>query len=132
MIWQTGSDAKLLTEALEMDLVEIREWTKKWRMKLNIETTEFCIFSRKTEEEMSNITVKMDGKDIKRADSPKLLGVMLDEKLNFHKPIDAVERKATKAANSLLIVGRSEQISAEVVSKHCSSSHGIRIHSIRL
>ena len=71
----------------------IRERTKKWRMKLNIEkkTTEFCIFARKTEEELSNINVKMDGKDIKRTDSPKLLGVILDEKLNFHKHIDAVE-----------------------------------------
>ena len=44
-IWQTGSDAKLLEETLEMDLVEIREWTKKWRMKLIIEKREFCIFS---------------------------------------------------------------------------------------
>ena len=69
--------------------------------------------SRKTDEELSNITVKMDGKDIKRTDSPKLLGVILDEKLNFHKHIDAVERKATKAAASLSIVGRSEQISAQ-------------------
>ena len=112
-IWQTGSDAKLLAEALEMDLVEIREWTKKWRMKLNLEKTEFCIFSRKTDEEMSNVTVKMDGKDIKRTDSPKLLGVILDEKLNFHIHVDAVERKATKAAASLSIVGRSEQISAQ-------------------
>ena len=55
----------------------------------------------------------MDGKDIKRTDSPKLLGVILDETLNFHKHIDAVERKATKAAASLSIVGRSEQISAQ-------------------
>ena len=34
-------------------------------VKLRIKT-EFCIFSRKTDGELSNITVKMDGKDIKK------------------------------------------------------------------
>ena len=43
----------------------------------------------------------------------RLYGVILDEKLNFHKHIDAVERKNTTAAASLSIVGRSEQISAQ-------------------
>ena len=57
----------------------------------------------------------MDGKEFERADSPKLLGVILDEKLNFQKHIDAVERKANKAAASLakVSIGRSEQISAQ-------------------
>ena len=45
--WQTGSDAKLLVEALERNLVKITYWTKKRRMKLNIEKTEFCLFNRK-------------------------------------------------------------------------------------
>ena len=55
----------------------------------------------------------MDGKEVKRTDSSKLLGVILDEKLSFQKHIDAIERKVTKTAASLAIVGRSEQISAE-------------------
>ena len=59
----------------------------------------------------------MDGKDIKRTDSPKLLGVILDEKQNFHKHIDAVERKFIKAVASLSIVGRSEQISDQYMLK---------------
>ena len=42
-----------------------------------------------------------------------LPGVILDEKFNFDKHIDSVKRKAIKAAASLSIVGRSEQISAQ-------------------
>ena len=120
-IWQTGSDAKLFLEALERDLVKITDWTKKWRMKLNIEKTEFCLFNRKMGNEISSITIKKDRKEVKRTDSSKLLGVILDEKLSFQKHIDAIERKATKAAASLAIVGRSEQISDEIVQKYCSS-----------
>ena len=93
--------------------MKITDWTKKWRMKLNIEKIEFCLFNRKMGNEISSITIKMDGKEVKRTDSPKLLGVILDKKLSFQKHIDAIERKATKAAASLAIVGRSEQISAE-------------------
>ena len=42
ILW-TGSDAKILVEALERDLVKITDWTKKWRMKLNIEKTEYLL-----------------------------------------------------------------------------------------
>ena len=48
-----------------MDLVEIREWTKKWRMKLNLEKTEFCIFSRKTDEEFPTLLLKWMEKILK-------------------------------------------------------------------
>ena len=116
-IWQTGSDAKDLAEALEVDLARIKEWTKRWRMKLNIEKTEFCLFSRKNDEDLSNIVLKLDGKVVKRTDSPKLLGIILDKKLNFQKHVDAVERKASKVAASLTVVGRSEQISAQNIFK---------------
>ena len=112
-IWQTGSDVKGLAEALEVDLTKVKEWTKRWRMKLNVEKTEFCLFSRKTDEDLSNVNIKMDGKFIKRTESQKLLGITLDEKLNFQKHIDAVERKATKAAALLTVVGLSEQISVQ-------------------
>ena len=71
------------------------------------------MFSRKNDEDLSNIVLKMDGKVIKRTDSPKLLWIILDEKLNFQKHVDAVERKASKAAASLTVVCRSEQISAQ-------------------
>ena len=43
-IWQTGSDAKGLAEALEVDLVRIKEWTKRWRIKLYIEKNNRVLF----------------------------------------------------------------------------------------
>lgn len=65
------------------------------------------MLSRKTDEDLSNIVLKMDGKVIKRTDSPKLLGINLDVKLNFQKHVNANERKASNT------IGRSKQINAQ-------------------
>ena len=43
--WRTGADIKALIQGLERDLKKLVEWTKKWRMKINIDKTEFCVFS---------------------------------------------------------------------------------------
>lgn len=112
-VWRTGSDVKMLAEEIEKDLKKIAEWTKKWRMKINVEKTEYCIFSRKIEERDTELEIKLNGKAVKKSCSPKLLGVVLDNKLNFQAHIEGVERKALKAAAALHIVGKSEQVGAK-------------------
>ena len=57
--------------------------------------------------------IKLNDKNIKKSSAPKLLGVKLDDKLNFQAHIEEVERKALKAAAALHIVGKSEQVSAD-------------------
>ena len=49
-MWRTGSDIKRLAEEIEEDLKKIAGWTKKWRMKINVEKTEYCTFSHKVED----------------------------------------------------------------------------------
>ena len=112
-VWRTGSDIKRLAEEIEVDLKKIAGWTKKWRMKINVEKTEYCIFSRKVEDRESDLDIKLNDKNIKKSSAPKLLGVKLDDKLNFQAHIEEVERKALKAAAALHIVGKSEQVSAD-------------------
>ena len=65
MIWQTGSDAKLLEETLEMDLVEIREWTKKWRMKLIIEKENFAYLAERLTKNCPTLLLKWMEKILK-------------------------------------------------------------------
>ena len=43
-VWRRGSDIKRLAEEIEVDLKKNTGWTKKWRMKINVEKTEYCIF----------------------------------------------------------------------------------------
>ena len=41
----TGKDWHVLVERLKENFKEILAWTKKWRLKLSIVKTEFCMFS---------------------------------------------------------------------------------------
>ena len=45
-IWRSGHDLEGLAEELQDDLTEISQWVRKWRMKVNIDKREYCIFSR--------------------------------------------------------------------------------------
>ena len=44
IIWVTGRDKKELSKAVEEDLEKIYSWTRKWRMKINIEQDKFDKF----------------------------------------------------------------------------------------
>ncbi|MCG7878799.1 MAG: reverse transcriptase domain-containing protein [Candidatus Thiodiazotropha endolucinida] len=113
-IWRTGENVKILVEQLEGDLKKIVEWTKRWRMKVNVDKTEFCVFSRSLGiNDTDDIEIIMNNKKIKKSSAPKLLGVTLDSKLTFRLHIDSIERKALKASAALYVVGKSEQVSAK-------------------
>ena len=42
-IWKTGDDIREIAAELELDL-KIKQWVHKWRMKINVSKTEYCIF----------------------------------------------------------------------------------------
>ena len=54
----TGSDIKRLAEEIEVDLKKNAGWTKKWRMKINVEKTEYFIISRKVEDRELDLGIK--------------------------------------------------------------------------
>ena len=95
---------------MEADLEEIRLWVRKWRMKLNVQKTEFCIFSKDQQILDMDIGMKMANTKLKRTRDPKLLGVILDEKLTYQEHIKAVEVKAQKVLSALRILGKTERI----------------------
>ena len=44
-IWITGTNWRELIEVLKSDFGQIMKWAKKWRLKLSMLKTEFCLFS---------------------------------------------------------------------------------------
>ena len=58
---------------------------KKWRLKLSMVKTEFCMFSLNNQvlEQAKEFTLVIDGQTITYNPTPKILGITLDEKLRF-------------------------------------------------
>ena len=113
-IWVTGHDTTALAKAIQEDLKRIYTWTLKWRMKLNISKTEICLFTKmidQTDSPKPEVTL-LDMK-IKYNSTPKLLGVVLDETLNFQKHICNIEQKANKAIGTLRQVKYVENINTK-------------------
>ena len=112
-IWITGKDWHELVENLRRNFKEIMAWAKKWRLKLSMVKTEFCMFSLNNQvlEQAKEFTLVIDGQTITYNPTPKILGITLDEKLRFEKHIENVERKAIRSLDSLRKVKETEIIS---------------------
>ena len=112
-IWITGKDWHELVENLRRNFKEIMAWAKKWRLKLSMVQTEFCMFSLNNQvlEQAKEFTLVIDGQTITYNPTPKILGITLDEKLRFEKHIENVERKAIRSLDSLRKVKETEIIS---------------------
>ena len=88
-IWRKGKTMIQFGQLLEEDIVKIFKWTSQKRMKLNIEKTQVCVFSR-DKELLANLQLdikmngkKMNGKNIPYNPTPRLLGIHLNTTLSF-------------------------------------------------
>ena len=82
---------------------EIMEWSRKWRININADKTEYCIFSS-LKQPPGHAILKLNYTTLKYDRNPKLLGVTLDEKLNFGQHILNIERKAGNSLGILRLV----------------------------
>ena len=84
-IWTTGADLEVLEKETEKDLGSVLSWSKRWRMNLNIDKTEICLFTKHDSKALNNKqpVVKLDNKNIQYNPNPRILGLHMDEQLNF-------------------------------------------------
>ena len=111
-IWRTGENWMELVKQLEKDFECIMKWANKWRLK---KTTEFCVFSMINQvlEEARLYTMNLEGQDIKYNQMPKILGVILDEKMRFDIHTEQVERKALRSLDLLRRVKETEVVNTK-------------------
>ena len=99
-IWITGKEPTSLETEIQKDLESIHKWTKKWRINMNIEKNEYCVFSR-TGMIKDNISISLNRKSLEYNPTPKILGLTLDEKLTFSSHINILEQKVSRTVGIL-------------------------------
>ena len=102
-------------EQLKEDFTKIMIWANKWRLKISILKTEFCVFSliNQVLGDARLYTMKLKGQVIKYNLNPKLLGVTLDEKLKYDVQTEQVERKALRSLDLLRRVKRTKVVNSK-------------------
>ena len=112
-IWKKGSNVTEILSLLKTDLKVLLQWAKKWRMKISLSKTEFCVFSLDVDviDQAREYNFTVDDKKIMYNKTPKILGVTLDEKMKFESHIDNVEKKAFRSLDLLRKVKETESIS---------------------
>ena len=83
-------------------------------MKINIEKTEICLFTKESETtDKTELEISLNQQKIKYNSTPNILGVFLDESLSFQPHVSKVEQKVNKAISSLRQVKYVENINMQ-------------------
>ncbi|CAG2211960.1 unnamed protein product [Mytilus edulis] len=108
-MWQSRKPEEIdeLKEEMAQDIGKAIEWTRKWRVNISIEKTEVCMFTKKKISKEDK-TIQLNGKELNYNPNPKLLGVILDEKMTFGKHLETLEKRASR---NLTILREVRQIS---------------------
>ena len=105
-IYITGKNIKIMEELIQEDLQNINKWCEKWRMPINIKKTKVIVFRRNTS--LPSINIKCRSKDsdgtinivkIVQSREQKILGIILDESLNFESHLQLIIRNAYNSMN---------------------------------
>ncbi len=99
-MWKRGKNIQDIKSDIQLDLNKISEWSRKWRININADKTEYCIFSR-AKQHPGQLTLNLNNTNLKYNATPKILGVTLDEKLSYHRHIENLERKTGKSLGLL-------------------------------
>ena len=86
---------------LEMDKLSL--WFKANKLSLNLKKTQFMVFKPRQKRSIGNIQISIDNQNIVEVKETNLLGVILDENLNWKSEISHV---ASKVAKSIGIISR--------------------------
>jgi len=86
---------------IEIDLMRIDNWLKENTLQMNYDTLCFLTLGNFKHVNVADIKLSMNGCLLKRAEQVKVLGCIIDDKLNWHKQANNVSKKCHLALSPL-------------------------------
>ena len=96
----TGKNPDQVSNAINSELQDINQWLQANKLSLNVSKTHYMIFSSK-KMHISDISLKIDGSNIKRVYLTKFLGVQIDPKFHWDAHINYITKKLSKCIGIL-------------------------------
>jgi hypothetical protein len=100
-ILMTGKNLPFLYRKINSDLNSLSQWFRNNSLSLNVNKSNYILFRTKNKVTDVNETIHMDGKQMKRVDSTKFLGVHIDEHLNWSVHVKHLLTKLSSGLYSL-------------------------------
>ena len=88
-LFVNGTDLKVMESQLNDDLYSVSTWLKVNKLSLNIDKTQFMIFSRKKYKNY-NVDLKIEGQSIDKVHHTKFLGIIIDDNLNWKNHVNYI------------------------------------------
>ena len=92
---QNTNLAQVLTD-ISYEFSQVSEWLRSNRLSLNILKTKLIIFDNKISD-TSNVSVSLDGHEVKASDQAKFLGITIDRKLSWKEHLSVVSSRVSRS-----------------------------------
>jgi hypothetical protein len=102
-LYASGKDHNLLFMNVNKDLEILNDWFKANKLSLNINKTNYMLFTNKRGPTNCNLVLKIGSEILIRKSYLKFLGIYIDDNLNWHEHLAAIK---TKLVCSLYIIRR--------------------------
>jgi len=93
-LFYSGNNIEYMCEIVSNELMHLNQWFIVNKLSLNINKTNFMIFSNKNI--VGDFNINIDGRKIERVFVTKFLGVYIDAKLTWKNHIDCIKTKLSK------------------------------------
>ena len=113
----TGKDEIEVWEELQKINTALVNWVNSNGLALNLKKTKYMIFTRKREVNLS-LNVVINKTKIERKNEARFLGVIVDEKLNWTKHIQAIKSKMSKYVGIMYKIKHSIPLQARLLIYH--------------
>jgi ribonuclease HI len=101
-VWVTGKGVEEGRRRVQRATDAVAEWCRKWLMTVSVEKCTVTLFSNDARDrEMRELSVYLNGSELKREKSPCFLGVTYDVGFTFRGHVDRVVSKATAGVRLL-------------------------------
>jgi hypothetical protein len=97
----TSRQPALLVKYLEAYLSDLERWLSEWRIAINIPKGSAILFAKTGRRIPKPRAVQLFGDPIEWVDDTRYLGVTLNKRLTWSKPIDQVRKKAARRLGTL-------------------------------
>lgn len=91
-----GKKTDIIRRNLQEHIKAIETWTKMWKIKINAEKSVAVLFSKNIRKPEEKQPISIDNKEIQWKKEAKYLGVIIDEKLKFHRHIEETMKKCNR------------------------------------